>query len=225
MTEKKLEQQMALNNMLSIETHFDKVNWEYWMSLTGWCAEEAAYLFNNIDPDSVKYGLIKLDDETNIRIERTRRIFARAIQMDELAEYTPPKELIIWSVGNKIPHQSEMIQSMGQVDIRNYRDLYRKALLQNKKLKNKIEDMKVGSIDDVDARYLKSLYRIIYIISKNKYEYSASRNNGASSKIFTALKNDNLLSPSDDTIRKILNTAWSHTRENRSDKEEEESRA
>ena len=178
------------------------VDLQYWAQMPGWRVAEAAALLLGLDPDSVTTA-----KGTNVsepqRFVRLKRLMLRAYNMDQLDSPIIPRAFLEWASSNEIPIPKPLLDAVAKgKPLRNW-----KKRAQSYRRRLGTLESKSGDIDDMPAKSLHSLYRIILGIAEHKYKFDPQKNNSAAINIEDTLVKVGLSEPKAETIRTWLQKA------------------
>lgn len=189
----------------NIKQHID---WSYWTSIPAWTLKEAVCLFLHLNPDTYMMGneiLVKSQEVKNLY-----RFFKRANQINEISSFNPPIELVNWAISRNIDIPNELIHLRAE-PIDKYKEKYlklkRRLKIKNRRIKQIREEC--ASIDSVAPKRISSMYKVLYAMASQKYEYSPTRNS-ASKQISDDVVRTGIEYIGDETVRNLLEDAHTY---------------
>lgn len=187
----------------------DRIDWHYWTSIPAWTLKEAACLFSHLNPDTSIIGnkiLIESHEVKNLY-----RFFKRANQINEISSFNPPIDLVNWAISRNIDVPNELIHLKAESNIDKYEERYlnikRKLKIKNRRIKRIREEY--ASIDSIAPKRISSMYKVIYAIANQKYDYSPNRNS-ASKQIADDVIRSGIENIGDETVRNLLENAHAY---------------
>jgi hypothetical protein len=173
---------------------------EYWGRFPAWNVDESAALLLSLDPDDTKRWEMKSYIDL-------KRLLQRAADVGELEELIKPEHMIEWALANDITVPTYLEEGVdGSSPVQDWR---KKALRYYGKLRHlkNLNERSGVTIDNADERSLKSLYRIMYLMLIEKFEFRYDRNNSAIYKIMERFKKYDDVAISEQTVRNHINAA------------------
>lgn len=187
-------------------------DYEYWLDLDFWTADEAAALSIGRDPTVVNaQSMLGPLRSSPVRLKYRNRFDAvsAAITIGRLPEHFEPKLFIAWAIGKNwdlpdpikelslTPTRTELLQKIAELELKI------DQLAHGQKSKKGI------SIDEMGTRAKQTFQKIILGLSIVEYDHNVGRNSRAAAAIEEALARSEYdeLKVKRDTIRTILQEA------------------
>jgi hypothetical protein len=146
-------------------------DYDYWARISGWTAEEAAWLLLGHDPDSPPE-----QDTTTWAYRRTVRYLERAYDMAELSNPERPRDVIDWAKTNTLTVPVELEERVLRGEkAPNWRARYRSMKKQRNNLRVEREQIaaeleRIRS-DQLDARERTTMQKLLLGMAKSKFNF------------------------------------------------------